>query len=217
MMPQFLEERKMVKKSAYGPPGVGFFAADSEFSLSWEKCREQFAHKFTEVLHGFYFCHIPHEGFNVASFIAKTEEIIGFADFLHSYGPSKFCETDKADVIWIEPSRFWSSHDMRRQLLTIMLRAGMNYNPSINNYEEALWEKDKMGNNYAAKTKAAITRFLFGFTNYVNDSSVVGFNYKTGWVTTFEDRPEQAVRKLLVRPEGEKKTCSVIGLGKLWT
>lgn len=216
MTPQFGELKKTVKKSVYGPPGIGHFATDSECSLSWEKCREQFSHKFTEVLHGFYFCHVAGEGYNVAAFIAKTEEIVGFDDFLHSYAPSKFCKTDNDSVLWIEPSRFWSKCEMRRQLLTILLRAGMNYNPTTNNYEEALWSKDKMGNNYAMETQLAVMRFLFGFTQYVNDTSVVGFNYKTGWWTTFKDRPEQAIRKLLVRPEGEKKETSVIGLGKLW-
>lgn len=212
VMPQFGEQKKSVKKSVYGPPGLGYFATDSDFSLTWEKCREQFSYKFTEVLQGFYFCHVPLEGYNVASFIAKTEEIIGFVDFLHSYASSQFCQTDRENVLWVEPSRFWSKCEMRRQLFTILLRSGMNYNPAINNYEQALWSKDKMGNNYALETQLAIMRFLFGFTQYVND--VV--NYKTGWWTTFKDRPEQTVRKLLVRPEGEKKETSVIGLGKLW-
>lgn len=206
-------EQKFVKPSVYAPPKIGHFAIDSEYSLSWEKCRETFAYKFTEVLYGFYFCHVLNEWHNVASFIAKTEEIIGFVDYLYSFAPSKFCTTNQADILWVEPSRFWSKYEMRRQLFTILLRAGMNYNPSINNYEEALWGEDKMGNSYAKETQLAITRFLFGFTLPVNDPCLLS---KVGWRDSYKNCSEQMIRKVFVRPEGEKKEVSVIGLGKLW-
>lgn len=207
-------EQKTVKQSVYAPPKIGYFAVDDEHLLSWEKCRETFAYKFTEVLHGFYFCHVLNEGYNVASFIAKTEEIIGFVDYLYSFAPSKFCKTNQGDVLWVEPSRFWSKYEIRRQLFTILLRAGMNYNPSVNNYEEALWGEDKIGNSYARETQLAITRFLFGFTCPVDSKNLYG--YKVGWRETFKDCSEQAVRRMLIRPEGEKKEISAIGLGKLW-
>jgi hypothetical protein len=216
MLPRY-GERKTVKKSAYGPPQLGHFAVEGDYSLTWDKCREQFSHKFIETVSGFYFCHPPNEGHKVAWFITKTEEIIGFCNYLHSYDPTLFCETDREDVIWIEPSRFWMRQEMRRQLFTILVRAGMNYEPTLNNYEDALWAKDKMGNTYAKETQLAVMRFLFGFTNYISDPAVAGYSNKTGWVNTFKDRDEQSVRRLLILPEGERPQYSVVGLGKLWT
>jgi len=216
MVPRFGELRT-VKKSAYGGPSLGSFAVDSEYSLSWEKCREQFSHKFGEVTNGFYFCHVPTQGQNVAWFIAKTEEIVDFASCLYSYSPTVFCPTNFDYVLWVEPSTFWLKQEMRRQLFTILLRQGMSYEPTRNNYEEALWCKDKLGNTYAMETHLAVTRFLFGFTNYVSDPGVIGYTYKSGWVNTFKGRDEQSIRKLLILPEGEKPKHSAVGLGKLWT
>ncbi len=109
-------EKKTVKKSVYGSSSLGHFALEGDYSLAWEKCREQFAYKFGELVGGFYFCHTPDEGHRIMAFITKTEEIINFVSSHHSYEPTLFCETDCRNVMWIEPSRFW----MRRQLFTIL-------------------------------------------------------------------------------------------------
>lgn len=213
-------EKRVVKPSAFGPPEKGYFAVDDEQqAASWDKCREQFAARFIESSKGLFFCHDTNEGCRTASFLIKTEQVIGIADRRRPFNYSMFAETDRANILWVGPSYFWMGSEVRRQLLTVILRAGMNYNPSKNDYEEALWKPDQLGNNYTAKTKAAISRFLYGFTDYVppDASSAWGsFTNKVGWVTLFENKSEEVVRTRLVVPEGESYQPCVIGIGKLW-
>lgn len=221
MEPLYTENR-VVKPSAFGPPEKGYFAVDDEQqSVNWDKCREQFAARFTELSKGLFFCHNTDEGRRTASFLIKTEQVVGIADPNRSkpFNYSTFAETDRANILWVGPSCFWMEAEIKRQLLTVILRAGMNYNPSKDDYEDALWKPDQLGNNYAAKTKAAISRFLYGFTDYVppNSSSAWGsFTNKVGWVTLFENKNEELIRERLVVPEGESYQPCVIGIGKLW-
>jgi hypothetical protein len=218
MEPQY-NESKICRKSAYGPPKLGMFAVEPppEYSMDWQKCREQFSTRFTEYQPGLYFCHRPNEGHRVASFLSKTEEIIGFANFLHSYTPSIYRFTDCDNILWIDVSRFWMKQEITRQLLTILLRCGMSYEPEMDNYEDALWTVDALGNRHAADTQMAVTRFLFGFTKFNEDPEVIGYSGKIGWVTIFRNANEQIVRKLLVKPDGENDNFNLIGLGKVWT
>lgn len=219
-------EKRVVKPSAFGPPEKGYFAIDdNQETTTWDKCREQFAARFTETSRGFFICHNTNEGNRPASFLVKTEQVIGIADCslksnerLHNH--STFAETDRANILWVGPSLFWMTSEIKRQLLTIILRAGMNYDPYKNNYEEALWMPDQIGNNYAAKTKIAVTRFLYGFTEYISDANMSpiwgNFNNKIGWVSVFENKSEEAIRARLVAPEGDSHKPCVISIGKLW-
>jgi hypothetical protein len=214
----YVKEKRVIKPSAFGPPVIGSFALDADEdipTISWDKCREQFATRFTENHKGLFFCHEVNESQRCASFLVKTEQIIDI-----SSSHSVFGETNRPDVTWIVPSFFWMSSDMRRQLLTILLRAGMSYDPIKDNYEEALWKPDKLGNDYAARTKSAVLRFLYGFTEFVPDKCVQStlwgtFNNKVGWVNVFEGKDQQSVRKQLITPNDKRQSC-LIGIGKLW-
>lgn len=218
MKPVYLDEIKAVKPSSYGGPQIGYFALDSEYgTLSWDKCREQFAQRFCEATSGFFFCHNIDEGYRVAEFISKTEEILGFTDYLHSYAPSTFCKTSRNDVLWINVSRFWVAHEIRRQFLTILLRAGMGYDSARNNYEEALWamrgfDQDRL---YCQETKNAVMRFLFGFTEYI--ATDIQPTHRGGWVEVFKNKDESTIRHMLGLPKGERPVNCMVGLGKLWT
>lgn len=89
----------------------------------------------------------------------------------------------------------------------------MAYDATRNNYEEALWSKDCMGHTYALETKAAVTRFLYGFTEF---SHREGYGYVNGWVKTFSRCTEATVCNMLVKPVGDNYRPSFIGYGKLW-
>lgn len=218
MKPVYLDEIKAIKPSSYGGPQIGYFALDSEYgTISWDKCREQFAQRFCETTSGFFFCHNIDEGYRVAEFISKTEEILGFMDYLHSYAPSTFCKTCRNNVLWINVSRFWVTHEIRRQFLTILLRAGMGYDSARNNYEEALWamrgfDQDRL---YCQETKVAVMRFLFGFTEYI--ATDIQPTHRGGWVEVFKNKDESNVRHMLGLPKGERPVNCMVGLGKLWT
>jgi hypothetical protein len=168
---------------------AGSFAPDAE-SLLWENCRERFAKTFTACTTGFYFKHEPGQSPGVAGFIFKTESILKLADY------SRFAETNRASVMWAEPAQFWKECQMRRSLLTILLRAGMVYEPEKDNYEEALFRQE-----YVVPTKRAVLRFLFGFTKYLGpDLSTDGAVQFRGWKSVFDGVAEAELKKMLVWP-----------------
>jgi hypothetical protein len=171
---------------------IGSFALDVS-PLKFENCRERFAKYWDESTTGWFLKHPENKGKDIASFLVKTEYILKQKEF------SKFSDTNRDSILWIEPSEFWKSCRLRRSLLTIIVRAGMFYDLKNDNYEDALFSQE-----YVTPTKRAVQRFLFGFTKYVgtdmdNNSSLE----KKGWKTIFEGKDTEAIKSILVWPEDE--------------
>ena len=104
--------------------------------------------------------------------------------------------------MWINPSQFWKGCKMRKQLLSILLRAGSKYDPDKDNYEEALYTQE-----YIKGTKSAVMRFLFGFTEYTQNVC--------GWERAFRAKTDSEIRKLLVCPDFKKLNDCLIA-GVIW-
>jgi hypothetical protein len=86
---------------------------------------------------------------------------------------------------------------MRRSLLTIIVRAGMMYEPKQDNYEEALFAY-----KFVAPTRKAVMRFLFGFTKYVGPSIEEQPSIESrGWKSVFEGKDEATIKRYLTWPE----------------
>jgi hypothetical protein len=92
----------------------------------------------------------------------------------------------------ILPSRFWSCCLVRRSLLTILLRCSDQYDPKINNYEQAI-----KSNSFALETFDSIKRFLMGHTEF--KGKMDNNDPKRGWYSIFKDVPRETLKKLLVR------------------
>lgn len=166
---------------------VGSCALDKP-PLKFEKCRELFASKFFLSTKGFYFKHKGGGSKNVATFISKTESVLKIRK------PSKFSETNRNSILWFEPCYFWRSCRMRRSLLTILLRAGIQYDTERDNYEEALFSEP-----YIIPTKKAVMRFMFGFTKYVGPHfNTVSMLDTKGWRSVFSKLKEEEIRCYLV-------------------
>lgn len=141
----------------------------------WEHCRETFDNHFPR---GQYFLFYTDEkgtkhkrGENVARFIAEVEkrlkvnpksEILGFKNV--------------SNIICVGMSKWWKENRARRQLFTILLRAGLKYHK---NFESALYSYE-----YAEQTRDAIERFFQGYTHCAKKMTGT-----KGWVTHF-DRDE---------------------------
>lgn len=168
----------------------GSFALDSA-SLKFETCRERFAVQWTNEV-GWFLKHPPNKGKDVASFLLKTEAV------LKQVENSKFSDTNRDTILWIEPSIFWKKCRIRRSLLTILVRAGMVYDLNKDNYEEALFNQE-----YVFSTKRAVQRFLYGFTNYVGPlEDISGTLDRRGWKTVFEGKSSDDIKTMLVSSEG---------------
>jgi hypothetical protein len=169
----------------------GSFAIDAE-PVRFEHCRERFAADFRAETRGLFFKHPPAAGPGVAAFLAKTEAVLDLAD------RSTYACTNWPTITWVGPTRFWMACELRRSLLTILLRAGMLFEPDRDNYEEALFRAD-----YVRPTKAAVMRFLFGFTEYVGPPIVQPSPiHVRGWRAVFDGQSVEAVKRMLVRPGG---------------
>lgn len=153
-------------RSGSGSFGLEYIGQLGKLTHYWTSCRESFesywyyvwlafvdpkalaatASKLKEV--GFFF--VAEQPINVAKFIREIE-----LEKLKIVELTKFYRTTISEShVWIEPSSFWTAHSIRMSLLTVLLRAGRNFN---RNLEEAL-----NSYNYSRETKEAILRFLDG-------------------------------------------------------
>lgn len=187
-------------------PKTGNFAIDKEDvkNLSWQHCRETFGDQFTENTPSLYFCHGADQSEAVASFISKVEDVLHISAmeireerhplFFSNCEPTVFAKTNRNNIIWVKPSKFWMSVAMRRSLFTVLLRCGRQYNPKADNFQEALYS-----DNYIVNTKDAVKRFLFGFTDFITDEVAFGNGRRTnkGWVNCFQNKSVDEIRKQL--------------------
>lgn len=213
MKAQFGEVKKL--KQCYGTPEPGKYALESEppKAVHWDHCREQFASKFSEITPGFYFSHPPGKSLDIGEFMARFESIVGLKL------PSTFSETNRDTILWTEPSQFWLDCQMKRSLLTIVLRCGVNYLADKDNFDDALFGEYKES-IYVKETKSATLRFMFGFTKFTgNITSITSTSsvIKHGWREEFKPLDDSTIRRRLVLPEGKAKESSIIGLESLWT
>jgi len=153
-------------------------------------CREYFQDEACRVRR-FLFSHRQNLGENVAQFIRRIERRLNFDEFSTLY------TTNRRTVTMVRPNPWWMDTSMQKSLYTLLIRAGVHYDPEIDNFVSALFSIDYTGN-----TKYAIQRFLLGYTKYTGKVR--------GWVAQFwegdgdwcEPKPPgpERVRELLVRP-----------------
>lgn len=155
----------------------------------WYSCRDLF-HSILYNLKLFFFSHKLGKGHCIAAFMKKVEEKLDVQP------RSEFGPTQRKTIMWVKPSKWWTSKAMRRSLFTILLRCGDAYIPNKDNFEKALFS-----NQYAKETKTAVNRFLAGYTEYTGK--------KRGWYNQFKfdeieffgkgSITEEEINKLLVK------------------
>ena len=211
-MSVILKKKKDVVASASINVKPGSFALENT-PLRFETCRERFAKQFNKDKKEFFFKHIPDKGIEIATFVNKIEDLLSLDK------KSKFSETNRNTILWVECSEFWSQCPMKRSLFTILLRAGMLYETKKDNFEESLFEE-----KYVNRTKRAVMRFLFGFTEYsgppIVSNSGTGTGtvpYNTGWVTIFEKKDDDFLISNLVATDNFRKNLFANQLSEcLW-
>lgn len=189
----------------YAPGSFGYFATTIESSndmhnVYWDKCREQFAKKFTEDLKGFFYSTYDKYADAVPNFIRQTENFLNLSDY------TKFYRSSRENVIYMVVAPFWKNCYMKRSLFTLICRLGLCYD---GNWEDTLLgvrnrtHNQEIDANYdmARKTNKAIIRFFLGFTKYVGCLDHLQKEYfpeKHGWVTEFANKSNDYIKQLLV-------------------
>lgn len=192
-------EKFKILSDTMAKPKPGWYAMD-RMPVEWIECRERFCGLLGPRTEGFFFSHDRNEEEQVIRFIWKTEEII-------QVEKSKFGRTNRPYATWMDLD-FWRENYIKRSLLLILIRAGLHYDPSKDNYEQALWSEP-----YLADTKTALMRFLFGFTHCKAAKSSASH---PGWKTTFQTMSISEIKKSLVLPLDKKPEPCIIGANTLW-
>ena len=188
----------------YQPPPVGQFALEPEASkpIVWDHCREQFLGKMTSEIKGFYFSNYYEKSEDVASFVAKFENILAVSH--ENFILSNFNKTDKDNILWISPSRFWFDCMLKKSLFTLVLRASLNYDIKIDNFENCFFGEFQE-NKLIKETKTAFIRFMYGFTKYTgklpenltNSNSTL---IRHGWHSEFNFVNYHEIKNKLISP-----------------
>ena len=185
---------------------AGWFSAIDP--LAWEGCRERFSATMKKPgFKSFYIVHDEGASKNVASFIHKTEVLLGLSEM------TTFNKTSCSAILRINMSDFWTTY-VKRSLFTILARLGNGYNVEKDNYESLMFAPSKQPAHGYNSTVPAVKRFLYGFTTYdaPDPEYSTGTTLETtGWCKLFY-RPN-SWRKL-IKPANKK--VSPIAIGKLW-
>lgn len=211
MKVNFEQNIKKITSCWVNPP-KGNFALENENGLKWDHCREKFAARFNDV-NGFYFSHEINAGKNIATFFHKFESIINCNSNIEF---SRYQKTSRNTILWVEPSKFWTNCHMKKSLLTLIIRCGMNYDFKKDNFDDALFGNYKES-QYLKETKPAVLRFMFGFTKFtgtLNNISSYATVVKHGWREEFLNLDEYTIRKKLVSPDSLQQ--NIVGLESLW-
>lgn len=159
-------------------------------------CRESF-HSYTDgKVRKFAFMHRGGKGKAIAAFIKKFEDKLG----LSQKDRCEFIATQFNNVTCIKIPSWWSDHQMRRSLLTILIRnCGPNYLRSKDNFDTALYNHE-----YITGTKMAVERFLEGYTHYTGEVTgwVYQFRYngRGSWDQKGPAITKEDISKLLIKP-----------------
>lgn len=203
----------------YNCPPIGYFALDQDGGrpITWDHCREQFLGKMSSCIPGFFFCHQEGRTTDVASFIAKFEEVVGM--FSIDKPQSSFCKTEKPNIVWIEPSNFWMDCLMKKSLLTLVCRCSLNYDLSKDNFDQCLFG-DYLECKLMRETRSAVLRFMFGFTRFKGElphgaMSSGSTLIRHGWHSEFANSDLRAVKNKLVLP-AEADILNGFGFDFIW-
>lgn len=119
--------------------------------MNWPTCRDSFdTYYWSGTERGFFYvCDVE----SVQKFIQHIET------HLQLVFRTKVYKTDKPNICYIRPARFWRVCRMRMSFFTIVLKAALKYEG--NGWQTCLYEQP-----YAARSKEAVAAFLNGKTVY---------------------------------------------------
>lgn len=158
----------------------------SRYMIWWHSCRETFERDLFALVGPY------HGNFKFGFVIDPTmhDQECRVAHFIRDIELNKlnlnklttFMRVRNKSYVYIRPSSFWTSCQMRFSLFTILLRAGRHY--FFNSIEDAL-----LAEPYSRHTFAAIRLFFEGRRNFTG----VIDHWQTKWVGYFNDLHESQI------------------------
>jgi hypothetical protein len=156
-----------------------------EGAAYWWSCRDGFQSQSAgkDVI---FYHHTPEIIGNTAKFLQKVEELIGLGETRRV----KFVKCNDSKVLCMKLSRFWRN-PARRSLLTLLLRAGRNYDEKKDDWKECI---EKSLYCRSKRTKESVFRFIEGHTKLPKITGYFG-----GWCNYFNgyNRVNKPVKDIL--------------------
>lgn len=148
----------------------------------WKKCREQFNLCWNEKSTSLIYCHEGNLSESIGEFISKFETKLGLKEL------SQFYRTSYITMTAIKVSPFWVECPIRRQLFTVLLRAGRNYQLGAD-IQTAL-----DSTQYTQQLKSCIDLFLAGYHNFDQASkSYLEANFHNGIIWRFKNKTVEEI------------------------
>lgn len=159
----------------------------------WFTCREEFArYVFNSQMRRFLLRHPEGVRENITAFISKIEDKLK----LRKQDRLAIVPTTSTNTSIILVSDWWVGTGARKQLLTIFLRCGAQYNPKIDNFDGAI-----DSHTYARHTRKYVDYFLAGHTiNKIRMGPSQGW-YWVCYENRYDYRYHPAREKSLPDPE----------------
>ena len=176
-----------LKNQNYEIPGAGFAVGTNAVSPeinsgTIRNCRETFYSLWGETTKYMFFnAGTRGKILNLSLFFLEVEKKLG----LKPEDRLKFAFAPKGYTL-ITLTPWWTKNDVRRQIMTILLRCGTAF---TGDFHSAL-----ISDPYSKGTENAMLAFLEGRTN---STSVAG-KIKDGWVNFFSDKDAKFVKECLV-------------------
>lgn len=149
----------------------------------WVYCRDSWHSSYSGNMQHMAVYHNATQGPNIAAFVRKFEVAMKHTRF------TEIGATSLNRVSWVKPADFWLRSNMRKSLFTILLRAGMSYRRSKDNFDAVL-----KSNAYLRSTGNALKWFMSGHT-WFNDRT------SSGWLNHFHNMTQERVKSALtLRP-----------------
>lgn len=188
------------KVYSYSPPRDGFFhimQGDYPKKSHYYQCRESFARRFQKQ---------KNLGFHIPRFelIEPVKQMIKWVETQLNIPASKRCKFQVAKMkagymLVITAKSWWKTNELRRQILTAIIRE------SIDPYNNGMTPEEKINDSdeyfYSAYLKASFNKFLKGYTH--TDKKLT---YLKGWMHNFNS---SSAHKHLFKEEPVKKSKKI--------
>jgi hypothetical protein len=198
----------------YDSQKIGFVKnAASANKTYWFSCRETFHNCLDKrreapngtpdderlVTDGYFFCSALNRAEDVVDLIDRAEDQLKLSTRTQ-FSRTTFKNTNDPRVIYLKPPYFWWKENMRHQIFTILLRAGLLHSASSKNSLIDVVYKHP----YAMATRAAVEHFFKGNTHFCGDQGQVGKGWRDYFLGNFRSinpLTMDEIEKVLVPPE----------------
>ncbi len=153
-------------------------------------CREVFHKVFTEKDKSILYVHAGNLGETIEKFIHLVEELLN----IPNKEKSQFFKTQRTTITPIRPAKFWLACPMKRQVFSLLLRSGRNFDIVQDNNN--IWPALKSSKN-TKSVIPALEVFLGGHTKFDQKClDILKANHHHGFCHIFSNKSPDEIKNI---------------------